>query len=356
MPILSGTNHQGMKDNQTCRKETRFRRDQLRTLVESDPWEPSVRYGDKILLMGSCFTEHIGNRLQEVKFQADLNPFGIVYNPVSMAEQLGLLMNPGQLDERDAVYHNGLWHSWLHHGSFSRPTFAELKEETGRRTTSSSRFLQEAGWLFLTFGTPEVFRLEPEGIAVSNCHKVPANRFRSSKPGPDELASAWIPLLERLFSYNPGLRIALTVSPVRYFKDGPSGNQLGKSILFLFIRKLMDRFPEILYFPAYELFMDDLRDYRFYDTDLVHPGPAGIEYVWEFFCRTCISDDARNLMTEVESVVRAVRHRPGSYPTGQRREFLNDLSARIGRLSALHPGLGFSGELEQIRLELSDKP
>jgi len=338
-------------------KSSSFKRENLRTLVEMEPMTPQLTYSDRIMLMGSCFTEHIGNRLNSLKFRVDLNPFGIVYNPLSMAGQLKILLDPQGFSHDDLVFHQDLWHSWNHHSRFSDTDPDRLLRSVGEKALTSAGFLKQTGVLILTFGTPEAYFLKGSNRLVSNCHKLPADWFCSRKPDPQELADLWIPLIGSLVTQNPGLRICLTVSPVRYFKDGPTGNQISKSILFLFIGKLLDAFPDLYYFPSYEIFMDDLRDYRFYDTDMMHPGPAGIDYVWNRFVRACIDPGIYPLMDEVESVVKGAHHRPGARHTDAHRSFIARQLDRISALQLKNPFLDFSEEVEILQWQLlSDQP
>jgi hypothetical protein len=322
-----------------------YKRDSLRTVVEPAPLKRQVSYSDPVMLIGSCFTEHIGNRLKMIKFDVNLNPFGIVYNPLSMAEQLNCLLDPTGFNTNDLVFHQELWHSWKHHSRFSNPDAAQLIRTIDDQALSASRFLDRAGLLILTFGTPEAFYLKDGNRLVSNCHQLPADWFITRKPDPQELADVWIPLIDTLLGRNANLRIGLTVSPVRYFKDGPTGNQVSKSILFLLIDKLLKTFPDLFYFPSYEIFMDDLRDYRFYDADMMHPAPVGVEYVWDRFVQACIDPGVFSLMDEVRSVVKAVNHRPGTWLTDARRNFIACQMDRIAVLHLKHPFLDFSEEL-----------
>lgn len=329
-----------------------FVRENLRTVVKPDPLVPPVSYTDRILLTGSCFTEHIGNRLKMLKFSVDLNPFGIVYNPISIADQLQYLLNPADFTADDLVFHQDLWHSWMHHSRFSHPDAAKLIETLNNQALNSGSFLEHAGVLFLTFGTTECYYLKADNRLVSNCHQIPADQFYTRRPGPQELAGIWIPLVEALKTRNPGLRICLTISPIRYFKEGPTGNQLSKATLFLFISLLMKAYPDLFYFPAYEIFMDDLRDYRFYDEDLMHPGSAGLEYVWSRFMEACIDPAVYGLMEEVEAVMKAAGHRPGVHLTDAHRRFVAHQSERIRALIRKYPFLNFAEELEVLENQL----
>lgn len=338
-------------------KFSSYKRENLRSIVEAVPMTTRLTYADRVMLIGSCFTEHIGNRLKAFKFDVNLNPFGIVYNPLSIAGQLNNLLSHQDIPRDELVFHQDLWHSWIHHSRFSHPDADCLLASIHEQTAASSKFLEQAGLLILTFGTPEAYYLKVNDLLVSNCHKLPADQFYSRKAGPQELADIYIPLIDSLMERNPNLRICLTISPVRYFKDGPTGNQMSKSILFLFIGILLKTYPDLYYFPSYEIFMDDLRDYRFYDTDLMHPGQAGTDYVWNRFVQACIDPSEYELMDEVESLVKAAHHRPGGYLTDARRRFVEQQMDRISALRLKYPILNFTEELEILERQiLLDQP
>lgn len=330
-------------------KSSSYKREGLRTVVETVPLDPRLTYADPIMLMGSCFTEHIGNRLISRKFNVCLNPFGIVYNPLSIAAQIRYLLEPAGFYRSDLVFQDDLWHSWMHHSRFSHPDAGFMLGSINEQALAASRFLEQARMLILTFGTTEAYYLKSNNLLVSNCHKLPAGEFYSRKPDPGELADQWIPLLDLVRRKNPDLRICLTISPVRYFKDGPTGNQMSKSVLFLFVRQLMSACPDISYFPSYEIFMDDLRDYRFYDTDMMHPGSAGIDYVWNRFTEACIDPAVYPVMEEVESLVKAVSHQSAGFRTEAHKRFVLQQIDRIESIMHRNPGLDFRDELDVLR-------
>jgi len=338
-------------------KLSSFKRENLRTLVNPGKLNHPVSYQDPLILMGSCFTEHIGNHLLDLKFQANLNPFGIVYNPLAILEQLARLVNPTPFNCDDLVFNHGLWHSWLHHSRFSHPDANSLLDSLNKKLLETSAYLKHSRLLILTFGTAHTYFLKADHRVVANCHQMPADLFYSRLTEPEELTERWISLLNTLSSDNPQLCICLTVSPVRYFKEGPLGNQMSKSALFLFMGKLIKAFPDLFYFPSYEIFMDDLRDYRFYDTDLIHPGAAGVAYVWDRFVEACIDPRSFPLMSEVASISKAVSHRPGKFLTEEHRQFVGQQIDRIKELQCRNPFLNFSKELLILKEQLtSDQP
>jgi len=330
-------------------KSSSFKRENLRTVVEVEPLNRQITYADRIMLLGSCFTEHIGNRLLALKFNALVNPFGIVYNPLSIADQLNCLLHPREFTRDDLVFHEDLWHSWSHHSRFSNPDADSLLKKINEQVIRGSEFLEHTGLMILTFGTSEAWYLKSGDRLVSNCHKWPADRFYTRKPNPGELVDRWVPIINSLVERNPDLRICLTISPVRYLKDGPLGNQLSKSTLFLFIGRLLEMFPNLYYFPSYEIFMDDLRDYRFYDIDLAHPGISGVDYVWGKFVKACMDPEIFALMDEVESAAKAAHHRPPVHVTAAHRRFVDQQVERLSALVSRNPFLDFSEEIKLLQ-------
>ena len=250
---------------------------------------------DGVVTVGSCFADAIGTRLEEGGFRVERNPFGTLYNPASVAAALERLIDCRDIAEADLVQHEGLWHSWHHHGSFSRPTAAECLEACNGRIRQAHGALRGARVLMVTFGTAYTFGLTPqppllsregERMVVANCHKLPAAMFERRRMTVGEVVDIWRPLMERLAVFNPRLSVVFTVSPIRHLADGAHGNQLSKSTLLLAVEELVSIFNSefsISYFPAYEIVLDELRDYRFYGPDLAHPSPLAEDIVYERF-------------------------------------------------------------------------
>lgn len=249
-----------------------------------------IDYSTGIVSLGSCFADEIGQRLQDGDFQVELNPFGALYNPSSIAAAVRRLMDDREIGMEDLVQHEGLWHSWHHHGCFSRATAEDTLEVCNSRIHQASRALKEARLLMVTFGTAWVYCLVADGGAtVANCHKLPADMFVRRRMSVEEIVALWHPLLQELAAYNPNLNVLFTVSPIRHMADGAHGNQLSKSTLLLAIDELIDSSCQALkqssihYFPAYEIVLDELRDYRFYDEKMTHPTSVAVDIVWERF-------------------------------------------------------------------------
>ena len=240
--------------------------------------------GDSVLCLGSCFADEMAQRMVGGGLRVEQNPFGTLYNPASIAQAIEWLIGDELVGIDSLVQHGGLWHSWLHHGSFSHSTAAETLSHCNDRLAAARRFLPAAKLLIITFGTAYVYTLHDSGKVVANCHKLPADCFKRSRLQVEEIVSAWQPLLARLRESCPQLRLLFTVSPIRHLSDGLHENQLSKSTLLLSVDRLLS-LPDALafpayYFPAYEIVLDELRDYRFYAPDLTHPSSIAADIVW----------------------------------------------------------------------------
>ena len=258
----------------------------------------SLGLEDGVVTLGSCFADAIGTRLEEGGFRVERNPFGTLYNPLSVAEALERIVDCREITSDDLVQHDGLFHSWHHHGSFSRPTAEEMLVVCNSRIRQAHSALREARVLMLTFGTAYVFSLTPDpaeegtGMVVANCHKLPPRHFTRRRMTVEETVGRWRPLLQKLIAYNSELITILTVSPIRHMADGAHGNQVSKATLLLAVEELVSIFnPQfsISYFPAYEIVLDELRDYRFYGPDLSHLSALAEDIVYERFQRATMT-------------------------------------------------------------------
>ena len=319
-----------------------------------------IDHSDSIFLLGSCFTENIGKRLAEFGFQTMMNPFGILYNPLSMAIAMSYCLDDKRIGEESLVFHDDLWHSWLHHGAFSRRDKQECLDVCNQAISDVHQFLQTCNTIIITFGSAWYYRLkcthqrpadgksacelrgenksmDPGGpmlrthnsqftthdsqfhTIVANCHKVPASNFEKRLATVEEAVNAWTPLLERLLE--KGVRIIFTVSPVRHQAYGAHGNQLGKAVLLLAIDQLNSQFTshnsqlseynsQLAYFPAYEIVTDELRDYRFYADDMAHPSALAEQIVWRRFQETFMNQETIDRCIDYEKMIRRNAHRP----------------------------------------------
>lgn len=294
---------------------------ELQTKVEFGKPGLEVGYDSKIMLLGSCFAENIGEKLKYFRFQADVNPCGIVYNPASAAGVLRLLLDRKLFTADDLLLNDGKWVSLYHHGSFSSDDRAECLRRINERLEISAGWLEQTDLLVITLGTSWVYRYRETGQVASNCHKIPAIAFERFRLEVMEIVDEYMALVQRLRELNPGIKLLFTVSPIRHWKDGAHGNQLSKAVLMLAIDELVSRLEHVYYFPAYEIVMDELRDYRFYTEDMLHISPLGINYIWERFQEFCVRPECTDLMKRVDKVNKGRQHRASDIDAGHYRVF-----------------------------------
>ncbi|MCW5908870.1 MAG: GSCFA domain-containing protein [Chitinophagales bacterium] len=304
----------------------------FRTVVTAAKQNFQISHQSRLVSIGSCFSENIGKKFQENKFRININPFGQQYNPLSIAHAINLLLENKPFTERDLVQHDELWHSFAHHGSYSKTNKAEMLSSLNAELNKAADDLLSADILFLTFGTAHVFELNETGKVVSNCHKMPAGLFNQRLLTPQEIVEELGSTLQKLHTANRQLKTVLTVSPVRYFAFGHYENSVSKAHLFTAMHQLQQQQPDLYYFPAYEMVIDDLRDYRFYAEDMLHPNRQATEYVWERLCETLLHKNSLNLIKEIAEVVNAANHRPRNSNTEAHRKFVEKYLERIKAL------------------------
>lgn len=310
----------------------------FRTEIDIAPFRHRIGYENRILALGSCFAEQIGGRLARAKFHVAVNPTGILFNPLSVAAAIRSYGTPVR---PEALHHDGgAWFHFGFHGDFSAPTAEEALRRMNAARQAASEALRTADRMILTFGTAWVY--EHGGEVVANCHRQPASAFTRRRLSVAEIVESIASLIEGPLS---GRGILLTVSPVRHVGDTLAGNAVSKAALRLAAEELADRFDAVEYFPAYEILTDDLRDYRFYADDLVHPAPQAVEYIWEKFSRAVLSERAQALLPEVEALVAAAAHRPRNPRSEAHRAFCRRCLERIAAL----PGVDFAVEAAAFR-------
>lgn len=325
------------------------------TEVEIPPCSWKIDYQSGVALMGSCFTENIGQQLSGLKFSVDLNPFGILYNPVSIGNSLKLLMQPRQFTAADLFFDRGAWNSFYHHSRFSGANCEQVLNTINQQLQQSSLFLENARFLFLTFGTAWVYEWAQTKQVVSNCHKLPAREFHRYRLTVDEIVTTYRTLLYDLRKFNPNIKIVFTVSPIRHWKDGAIENQRSKATLLLAVDQIVKKHGGELcyYFPSYEILMDELRDYRFYASDMLHLSDTATEYIYSRFSRSMVSDDSLKLAEEVLKIRKAAMHRPFNPASGEYRKFLLYNLRQIDRLTENFPFLNFEIEKTYFQDELT---
>ncbi|RYD53188.1 MAG: GSCFA domain-containing protein [Sphingobacteriales bacterium] len=299
-----------------------------------------LRHSDRILLLGSCFTEHISSRLSQTGFQVVSNPQGILFNPISTAQALENILMSRQWTQDDLFSLNGLWNSWQHHSRFSNVSAEAALSDMNAATSTASQQLPQTNWIIITLGTAFQYVLQERRLPVANNHRAPGQWFEKQLLTPTEITSQWSQLLTRLFAEQPQVKVIFTVSPVRHARDGAIANNRSKGRLLDAVHNLCEAFPEhAFYFPAYELVVDVLRDYRFYDIDLIHPNHAATSYVWEQFIKYWIDPAAIPIMEKVAELNIARNHKPRFPETEAHQSFRKASSEKAIYLQQQYPWL-----------------
>jgi hypothetical protein len=328
--------------------------EKFRTEVKIPPSAYKINHKSGILLIGSCFTENIGARMSEYKFNVDINPFGIVYNPMSVSQNLEVILSGKKYSITDLYNHQDSWISFDHHSRFSFPEPEICLREINRRIEYSHSRIRTIQYLIITFGTAWIYKIAGSGKVVSNCHKLPANFFVRELLTMNAILPVYKKLISSLVKANPGIRIIFTVSPIRHLKDGPVQNTVSKSTLILSIHELLKSFDCAEYFPAYEIAFDDLRDYRYYEEDMIHPNSQMTGYIWDKFCQTYLEDETLKIMKDIGKLNSALKHKPFRPGTSKHLEFLNNQLEFIRTLKQKYPSLNFSDEEACLEKQLSE--
>ena len=295
----------------------------FRTEIEVAPLVEGLEYGAKIFALGSCFAENISERLRRAKFSIESNPFGVLFNPFSIANAIERLDDARTFAVCDVKGVGECFYSFDAHSSLDGKTQTEAFGNLNRAVAQGSKALHDAEWVILTFGTAWVY--EHEGRVVANCHKQPASQFERRRLSVEEIVERYSRILAGVLRDK---RVILTVSPVRHIGDGLQENSVSKATLRLAVEELVAKFENVCYFPSYEILIDDLRDYRYYADDLAHPSKMAVEYVWECFCEAVLADDAKAKLPLVEQVVAAAEHRPFNPESEAHKAFCRKMLAK----------------------------
>jgi len=313
--------------------------------VQINSPEQKINYQDPIMLVGSCFTEHIGNNLQELKFKTLQNPNGILFDPYSVSANIVSYINNKQYNEYDLFYLNELWQSWNHHSVFSNPDKEKCLQRINGSQNQAHQFLKKAKWIIITLGSSFSYRLKENNQPVANCHRAPAQWFNKYLMPIEEINSALDNFIHQLFQFNRDVRIIFTVSPVRHIRDGVIENNRSKARLIETVHHLVNKFDKLYYFPAYELVIDVLRDYRFYDIDMVHPNYQATEFVLEKFVMNYIDEKSALIMEEIKQIIISRKHKAFHPSTDAHKQFLQNQFDKATNLKSKYPFLDLEDEL-----------
>lgn len=299
----------------------------FRTEISLTPLAEGIDHSAKIFALGSCFAERVSERLLRAKFSVTTNPFGVLFNPLSIAAAIERLVDTRAYAVCDIHEGRENFFSFDAHSSLDGRTQTEVFANLNRAVAQGSKSLRDADWVILTFGTAWVY--EREGKVVANCHKQPASEFERRRLSVEEIVGRFGGLLEGALRDK---RVILTVSPVRHLGDGLQENSVSKAILRLAVEELVAKYENACYFPSFEILMDDLRDYRYYGEDLAHPSKMAVDYVWERFCEYALSQSTRELLPRIEQIVAAAEHRPFNPESEAHAIFCRKMMAKAAEL------------------------
>ncbi|UZO82432.1 GSCFA domain-containing protein [Aquimarina sp. ERC-38] len=318
----------------------------LYTQVPLQDQNPKISYHDNMVLLGSCFVENIAEKLSYFKFRHILNPFGILFHPKAIETLLWMAVNKERYTKEDLFQYNNLWHSFDAHSSLSHAE--DYKVLSNLNTGASNLFsaLQNANYIFITLGTAWVYQLKSIDLIVANCHKIPASEFEKKLLSVNDLVSSLYNSIELIRQANPTCNIIFTVSPVRHVKDGVIENSRSKSHLVTAVHTVLEEDKNINYFPSYEILMDELRDYRFYKQDLLHPNETAIQIIWERLVATWFSKEVQHEIKEVDSIQKGLLHRPFHEESEQHQKFKTDLQNKIASIQQKFPFMKFENEID----------
>ncbi len=313
----------------------------FRTNIQLQKERNQIDYNSKLLLIGSCFSENINKKLNYFKFNTNSNPFGILFNPKAIETLITNAVNLKEYTEKDIFNLNERWHCFDAHSDLSNSNKNELLNSLNSEIKESNKNLKEASHIIITLGTAWVYRFIETDTIVGNCHKVPQKKFLKELLSVKKIIENLDNLIALIKSVNPKVNIIFTVSPVRHLKDGFLENSQSKAHLLTAIHQITDKKAQLYYFPSYEIMMDDLRDYRFYNSDMVHPNETAINYIWEQFKSVWMDDKTFPILKQVDTIQKGLSHKPFNPNSEQHQQFLISLQEKIHHLQKQFPYIVF---------------
>jgi hypothetical protein len=324
----------------------------LRTEINLERSKLQIEHNDSIITFGSCFAENISEYFEFYRFNVMKNPFGVLYNPVSILNAIRSLREEKRFTESDLIFHQDEFHSFYHHSDFSSDDKATCLDKINKRIIEAAQFIKQAKIIIITFGTAFVFEHLEKKIIVSNCHKISASQFRRFKLSIGETEKNIESILEIISQLNPEAQIIFTISPVRHWRDGAVENQVSKSTLILAVNKMISRNKCCYYFPSYEIIMDDLRDYRYYGSDLLHPNKLATDYIWDKFVQTYLTEKCLAACSEIKSIAEARQHRPRNIESVGHQKFVKKQLKFIDQLELKYGHLNLEDDKKYFREQI----
>ncbi|WP_296637667.1 GSCFA domain-containing protein [Polaribacter sp.] len=300
-----------------------------------------IDYNASILLLGSCFSENIGNKLNYFKFKQLQNPFGILFHPKAIEQFVTDVINKKTFTKEDLVYQNERYHSFDAHSSLSEVDESTILNNLNSEILATQKYLENTSHLIITLGTAWVYRFKKTNKIVANCHKIPQKKFLKELLNIAEITNSLESIVSLIKSTNPNITILFTVSPVRHLKDGFTQNTQSKSHLISAIHEVVNIRKNVHYFPSYEIMMDELRDYRFYAEDMIHPNKTAIQYIWKRFTEVWLAENMTSTLKEVDIIQKGIAHKPFNATSKEHKEFLQNLSLKKKLIITKYPHIKF---------------
>ncbi len=319
--------------------------DQFRTTFRPPSSPFTIHLQTPVLSLGSCFAHTMGHRLQQNKFSSLVNPFGVIFNPLSLYKLLHTSIALSPLQAQDLVQSQGVWYHYDMHSELWAHDLTALQEKIAHQIQHTHQFLQSTQVLMLTFGTAYGYFRQENQQLVANCHKVPQRHFNKKLLTIEEITEGFSTLYQALQALRPEIKIILTVSPVRHLKDTIPANQVSKSILRVACHQIAEQYQEVVYFPAYELMLDDLRDYRFFEADMIHPNQIAKDYIWKQFSQVFMTDDTLQFLKTWKKIQQSLQHRSFHPHSEAHQDFLRKL---LAQLQGLRSQINVEKEIAQV--------
>lgn len=315
---------------------------QFTTPIPISKYLNAIDYSSKLFCIGSCFAENMAEKFDYFKFQNTVNPFGIIFNPVSLEKIISRCVTKNYFTEKDIFYHNDLWHCYEIHSELSNPDKNELLTQLNNLVDFTNNQITKSTHLLITLGTSWVYKLKSTNEIVANCHKVPQKEFEKVLLSVEQIEQSLQNIISLVLQINPNCKFIFTISPVRHIKDGFVENNVSKAHLISAVYKTVNsQQSTINYFPSYEIMMDELRDYRFYAEDMIHPSQQAIDFIWIKFFENYIDEKEFALMNQVCEIQRALKHRPFNPESANHQKFLENLNSKIEALKKSLPNAAF---------------
>jgi hypothetical protein len=321
---------------------------QFRTIINNKPLPYKIDYDKVLFFSGSCFSENIGQRFSDRKFNTVINPFGNIYNPISIFKNISRTLNNQEVSDEEITFSNELYFSFFHHTLLANTNKEAYKLELNKLINESHKSILSTNVLIITLGTAWVYETKSDKAIVANCHKLPSSHFEKRLLNISEITASFSEMFKELKKLNPKLKVIFTLSPVRHIKDGIEENNISKSILRVAIQEIVDYYEDCFYYPAYEIINDDLRDYRFYEKDLIHPNEQAVEYIWQNFLEKVVSENGKQTISKVEKILSAINHRPFNKSTQSHQKFIEKT---LDEIAELEKELSGKFELEKNKLQ-----